>query len=590
VTEPARGTRVPIRRLAPETVERIAAGEVVERPASVVKELVENAYDAGATTVSVLLRGGGLERIEVADDGGGIPAEELALAVERHATSKLAPLGPVEAIGTLGFRGEALAAIAAVARLRLVSRPRGSEVAEGIEVVGGAVVERFAEARAPGTTVEVEELFYNTPARRKFLKTPAREQLEVVRTVEHLYLARPGVSVRLTSEGGELASLPAAADLTEAAGRVVGPEFPRGSFRVRAAGSDGSLEGTLGLPSLAAATSGGLYVAVNGRAVLARSLAQAVRAGFGDAIPRSRFPVGVVHLTVPPDRVDVNVHPTKREVRVASGRGLDETVRSAVREALGQASAWSEPRPAVTTPPLPVGEPIGTRPGASLELPARSPGAPVQRTFPRSGRGREAVGAEARPGRPRLELLGALDALYWVAASDDGLVVIDQHAASERLLYETLLAGGTLARQSLVEPVPLALTAADRASLSAHADAVRAAGFEVEPFGPGTFRVLSVPSYRGRSAPAEAVVALVRELAEGGRATTPNGLEERRAASIACHAAIRAGDAVEPRRITDLLDALARLPGRPRSCPHGRPIVVHLPRSRLDRWFLRSGA
>ena len=579
-----------IRRLAPETVERIAAGEVVERPSSAVKELIENAYDAGATSVTVHLREGGLRRIEVADDGTGIPPDELELAVERHATSKIAPQGPVEAIVSLGFRGEALAAIAAVSRLRIASRPPGTDVAEGIEVVGGSVAERFAEPRAPGTTVEVVDLFFNTPARRKFLKTPAREQVEVLRTVEQLYLARPAVAVRVASEGGELASFPATSRLEEAAAYVLGPEFPRASFPLRGVGPDASVEGVLGLPAVAAPTFAGLHLAVNGRPVASRALAQAVRAGFGDALPRLRFPVGVVHLSVPPERVDVNVHPTKREVRLVAARPVEDWVRREVREGLVPASRLSSPAAPASRPRLTTATPERVRGSGSPQAPTAVAGAATQRTFAVGGASSGTVPVGPSGGRPRLELLGPVGALYWVAATDDGLVLIDQHAASERLLYDTLRAGGVLARQTLVEPVALALTASERATLSAHSQEVRATGFEVEPFGPGSFRVLAVPSYRGRSAPAQALVELVRELAAGGRATLPDGLEERRAASIACHAAIRAGDVVERSKIVDLVGALDRLPDRPRSCPHGRPIFVHLPRARLDRWFLRSGA
>ncbi len=584
-------TRRPIRRLDPETVERIAAGEVVERPASAVKELVENAYDAGATTVRVELRGGGLERIEVADDGAGIPANELELAVERHATSKLEPLGPIEAIASLGFRGEALAAIGAVARLTLVSRPPDAEVARGITLRGGRIVRRFAEPRAPGTTVVVEELFFNTPARRKFLKSPVREQAEALRAVEQLYLSRPSVGLQLSSEGGELASLPPTRSLDEAAGRVLGTEFPRGSFAVEAAVGAARLDGRLGRPPLSSTGSAGLFLAVNDRAVTSRALAQAVRFGFADALPRHRFPTGVLHLTIDPSRVDVNVHPTKREVRLVAPRELEDAVRVAVRAALASAGPLSSP----AAPPRssPVGEGPEPRATAPRSLTARAEpllsGAAVQRTL---AVGSGATATRTIPpaaGRPRFELLGPVAALYWVASTDDGLVLIDQHAASERLLYDTLRAGGRLARQQLVSPISLTLTAGERATLLAHAEEVRAAGFEVEPFGPGTFRVLAVPSYRGRAAPARAVLELARELAEGGRATLPDGLEERRAASLACHAAIRAGDVVERDRIAELVAALDRLPDRPRSCPHGRPILVHLPRSRLDRWFLRSG-
>jgi DNA mismatch repair protein MutL len=581
--------RAPIRRLAPATVERIAAGEVVERPASVVKELVENAYDAGAATVSIRLREGGLRRIEVADDGAGIPADELALAVERHATSKLAPDGPIEAIGSLGFRGEALGAIAAVSRLRLVSRPSGAEAAEGIEVVGGRIAGRFAEGRAVGTTVSVDDLFFNTPARRKFVGTPAREQVEVVRTVESLYLARPQVTVRLSNETGEIASLPATRSLADAAARVLGPEFARSAFPVTATAPVVRIDGVLGAPGAAGPTSTALHVAINGRPVVARPIASAVRVAFGETIPRSRFPVGVLHLEVDPTRVDVNVHPTKREVRLASARDVEAELRRAVREALDRTTIAAEPPVAADARVAAAwSSAVARRPRRAVGPAAVARAAQATLSVGPVPLERRVVAPSA--GRPGLVLLGAIDAVYWVARADDGIVLVDQHAASERVLYATVLDGGAVARQTLVEPIPLELAALERAGLEAHADEVRAAGFEVERFGPATYRVLAVPTYRGRTVSARAVADLLRELADGGRPTVPDGFAERRAASIACHAAIRAGDVVEPGTIAELLGALDRLPDRPRSCPHGRPIVVRLSRARLDRWFLRSGA
>lgn len=580
--------RRPIRRLSRATVERIAAGEVVERPASVVKELIENAYDAGATAVSLRISGGGLSRIEVADDGWGIPAEELGLAVERHATSKLTPEGPFDAIETLGFRGEALAAIASVSRLKLLSRPRDAELAEGIAVSGEASPERFAAARSVGTTVEVEELFFNTPARRKFLRSAVREQADVVRTVEELYLARPQVSLRLSGDTTELVSLPAAS-LRVAADRVLGPAFAASSFPLRVRNGAVQFDGFLGLPAVAGPASTGLYLSVNGRPVVARALTQAVRLGYGETIPRTRFPVGVVHLQVDPSTVDVNVHPTKREVRFAAARELEDRLRRAVREALNVAPLSSEPR-GVFVPPSGPGE-RRLRSSASTLLPRPPLPRPSQRTIDEpEARAPSAAFPAAGGDPPRLELLGAVDALYWVATAGDGIVLIDQHAASERLLYAAVLDGGSVARQTLVEPVALSLTAGQRSQLEAHAEEVRAAGFQVEAFGPGTYRVVRVPTFRGRTVHAEAVVELLRELSDGGRATVPDGIAERRAASIACHAAIRAGDAVERSTLVEILRALDRLPDRPRSCPHGRPIRVELPRSRLDRWFLRSGA
>ena len=578
-----------IRRLFPETVERIAAGEVVERPSSVVKELVENAIDAGATTVTVRLGGGGIDRIEVADDGGGIAPEELELALERHATSKLAPDGPVERIDSLGFRGEALAAIAAVTRFRLLSRPKDREVGEGISSVGGEVVGRFSAPRAPGTTVEVEDLFFRTPARRKFLKSPASEQVEVVRTVERLYLARPTVGIRVESEGREIASYPPTARLRDAASRVLGPAFSAASFELVGEVPGGRLFGALGLPTVDAPSSTSLYFAVNGRTIASRPLSQAVRLAYGDTLPRTRYPVGLLHLELDLAELDVNVHPTKREIRFARERELVDALRRFVRERLLETPVASAARPGAlapgrrgapvrpAVPPIPRASPVSARVSA-------------QRRFEFPPSSRPARAPEGGTDRPRLELLGPLHALYWVAASEDGLVLIDQHAASERLLFDALRRGGTLGRQSLVDPLTLELTGAQRAALAAEAEAVRAAGFEIEPFGPESVRVRAVPSYRGRRARPEAVRELLDELVAGGRATVGDAWEDRRAATIACHAAIRGGDIVEPETIRGLLEELDRQPERSRSCPHGRPIMVRLPRSRLDRWFLRSGA
>ncbi|HXW66926.1 MAG TPA: DNA mismatch repair endonuclease MutL [Thermoplasmata archaeon] len=573
------GGRRPIRRLEPRTIERIAAGEVVERPASVAKELVENAIDAGAQRVSVRLDGGGLERIVVEDDGEGIPPEELGLAVERHATSKLAPDGPIDAIATLGFRGEALASIASVARVRLLSRPAGEEVGHGIRIEGGEVAGRFQAPRAPGTTVEVADLFYRTPARRKFLKSPAAEQLEIVRTLARVYLARPSVALRVSTGDLELAVYPASVRLTDAAARVLGPEAARGAMALDAPVPGGRIEGCLGAPASGAATSTGLYLSVNGRAVISRSIPQAVRAAYGDSMPRARFPVGVLAFTIGRDGVDVNVHPTKREVRFARERELLDALRVRVREALIEAPAPSEaplgrPSPAgrARMPPPPLTAARSSLVQARLDVSA----------------GRSEPALVAAPAR--WELLGCVDRLYWVALRDGGLVLVDQHAASERLLFDELRRDGRLARQQLVAPVAVTLTALERATLAAESEAVTAAGFDVEGFGPEAALVRAVPSYRVVRAAAAALAGLLDELADGVSAGVGPGAAERRAATIACHAAIRAGDEIEPATMGAVLAALDAEPGRAGSCPHGRPIFLALPRARLDRWFLRSGA
>lgn len=582
------GGRRPIRRLRPSTVERIAAGEVVERPASVVKELVENAIDARATQITVRLRDGGRTSIEVADDGEGIPAPELALAVERHATSKLDPEGPIEGIRTLGFRGEALAAIAAVARLRLASRTPDREAADGLLIAGGTIESHFSAPRAVGTTVSVADLFFATPARRKFLRSGAAEQLEVVRTLERQYLAQPTVTIRLETDGEERLVLPGTPNLRDAAATVLGPEFSERSVRLAGTVPGGRLFGAVGRPGMAAPTSARLFLAVNGRPIVARTLSQAVRAAFGDMLPRSRFPTGVVHLEIDGGVVDVNVHPTKREVRFVRESELAEALRRRVREAvLATPLATAAPEGDAARPPEPDDE-IDAVPPPPVAPRAGIVAAAAQRTLDAPARAE--VGAPTLTGRgPRFTLLGPVDALYWVAATDDGVVLVDQHAASERLLYEALRSRGALARQKLVDPVTVRLTAAQRAAWRAHAETVGAAGFEVEAYGADAAIVRSVPSYRSRAAPPAAVRDLLDELADGGRPTLPDGLVERTTATIACHAAVRAGDVVEPAELARLVAALDTLPQRVRTCPHGRPIFVHLSRARLDRWFLRRG-
>lgn len=583
--------RRPIRRLDPDTIARIAAGEVVERPASVVKELVENAVDAGASEVRVRLEGGGLEAIIVDDDGAGIPPEELPLAVERHATSKLEDVGELAAIATLGFRGEALSAIGAVSRLRIISRTGESDAAHGISVVAGGIVGTFLEGRAPGTTVEVRELFFNTPARRKFLHAPAAEQAEVAATLERSYLARPSVGLVLAGEHGELSRLPPAHSLRDASGRVFGPQFLVESFELHAGSGPVRIDAVLGRPVVSRSNSAGLYISVNGRAVSSRSLAQAVRLGFVEYLPRTRYPVGAVALTLDPTRVDVNVHPTKREVRIAREREIAEALRQAVRQALRAAPHTAErtggPMGAARSiPPSALVPPAG--PDLAVDGPASLAAAParaVQRTLGPPPVEALVRGTERHPG---LRLVGPVFALYWLAESDGALLLIDQHAASERVLFDALRRDGHLARQELVDPVRLELGARRVAVLEERTEDVRRAGFSVEPFGGDAYRVLAVPSYRGRRVAPDQLLALLDELGSGGRPVVPDGLAEREDASIACHAAVRAGDTIAPEEMGRILEALYALEDASYACPHGRPILVRFPRGRVDQWFLRS--
>ncbi len=585
---PPAAARAPIRRLPPATIERIAAGEVVEGPASIVKELVENSIDAGATEVEVLLEGGGLERIAVSDDGAGIPLTELDLAVQRHATSKLSDPADLARISSLGFRGEALAAIAQVSRLRLVSRPPDAASAHGIALDGGRVVERFEAGRAVGTTVEVRDVFYNTPARRKFLRSPAAEQVDVLATVERIYLAHPDLALSVRSGSDEVARYPRAAKLEEAATWVYGPDFVTAQFSVRsAAGEPVGFHGVLARPTVSRGTSVGIQLSVNGRAIVSRTLSQAVRTAYQDYLPRTRFPVGAIRLSLDPARVDVNVHPTKREVRIQGERELADTLRRAIRIALvggSQVADLVRSRRPVTEGPQGTGR--ERAPLVAAARPLRPAPSGQQTRLVEPGPAPRIAGTGRHPA---LSLLGSLFRLYWVAESDGDLVLVDQHAASERVLYDELRATGRLGRQELMDPVRLPLTPRQRSAWATNQELLRSAGFTIRPFGGDQVRVESVPSYRGRRAEARSLPALLDELADGGRPTVPEGLAERVAASVACHAAVRAGDEISAEELGRILEALYRTESPAYACPHGRPVLVRLSRSRLDGWFLRRG-
>ncbi|MCI4323558.1 MAG: DNA mismatch repair endonuclease MutL [Thermoplasmata archaeon] len=588
----ARSVR-PIRRLDEETVSRIAAGEVVERPASVVKELLENAYDAGARQITIRLEAGGLERLEVADDGVGIPAAELPLALERHATSKLDPGAPLDAIVTLGFRGEALAAIASVSRLALLSRPPTSEAGSGIRIDGGLAGEPFTAGRAPGTTVEVRDLFYRTPARRKFLRSPAVEQLETLAVIEREYLSHPHVALRLESGDADPVTYPATSDPGDAAARIWGPEFRHAMFRANGPlPGGGHLDAWLGRPPLARSSVKALVLLVNHRWVESRPIAQAVRAAYAEYLPRGRYPVGLLHLALDPHRVDPNVHPTKRDVRFAQAGEVAEAVRRAVRGALVDQPhvAESPGRSASPWQPTPGRLPsrtIQSAPSASPPAGSTEAGTGVQRRLDPVSAFPTVAGTSRHP---TIRLLACIDRLYWIGESEKGVVLVDQHAASERKVYDLLLAGSAPAQQELVEPVRIELSARQQLTLRLHGDAIRRSGFVVEPFGGGAFRVLAVPTYRGHRGTPEEFPRLLDELAEGGRPAVPDGGPERIAASIACHAAVRAGDTISAEELHRILTGLESANATAFACPHGRPIFVQISRAQLDRWFLRTGA
>jgi len=598
---------MPVRQLDPATINRIAAGEVVERPASVVKELVENALDAGAGKIDVLTDGGGRRLIRVTDDGSGMSRADLALAVERHATSKLDG-GDLLAIRTLGFRGEALPSIGAVARLTMTTRHGDEPHAWALAVDAGAKSPVRPAALGAGTLVEVRDLFYATPARLKFLKTD-RTEAEAIRDVlRRLAMSRPDVAFTVAGEERAPVTWPAA--LPDAAGRlarlgsVLGAEFRANAVEVRA-GRDGfSLEGFAGLPTYSKANALGLYLFVNGRPVRDKLLLGAVRGGYADYMPRDRHPVVALFVTLDPREVDVNVHPAKAEVRFRDAGLVRSMLVRAIGEALGRHSGRSATTGGTATiaalrPGL-SGWPRRDWRGATMPYSAGAAAlAAAPAGFAEAAQAAFAVGApsavapaDAEPDlidRPLGAARAQVHDTYIVAQTRDGIVIVDQHAAHERLVYERLKAAvekSGVARQILLIPDIVELDEADVERLTARAGELARFGLAIEPFGPGAVAVRETPAMLGALDSGALVRDLAEHLAEWDEALP---LERRLlhvAATMACHGSVRAGRRLKGEEMNALLRDMEATPNSGQ-CNHGRPTYVELKLADIERLFGR---
>jgi DNA mismatch repair protein MutL len=595
---------MPVRQLSEATVNRIAAGEVVERPASVVKELVENALDAGATRIEVATDGGGRRLIRVIDDGDGMTRDDLMLAVERHATSKLDG-DDLLAINTLGFRGEALPSIGAVGRLDITTRHRSEPHGWMLGVEGGVKSEVKPAALTQGTRVELRDLFYATPARLKFLKTDRSEAEAVRDVVRRLAMSRPDVAFTLTGE--ERAPVTWAAALPGAAGRlarladVLSAEFRANAVEIRAGREGLMVEGFAALPTFTRANTLGQYLFVNGRPVRDKLLIGAVRGAYADYLPRDRHPVVALFVALDPREVDVNVHPAKTEVRFRDPGLVRSLLVSALKEALtrdGQRAATTGGSATIAA-----FRPPPQRAGWDWR---RSPARPVLRGvagFAEAAQAAFEVGgpmADARADivEPAADLLdrplGAARAqiheTYIVAQTRDGLVVVDQHAAHERLVYERMKSAierSGVARQILLIPEIVELDETDVERLLARAEELARFGLVIEPFGPGAIAVRETPSMLGEID----AQALTRDLAEHMAEWDEALPLERRllhvSATMACHGSVRAGRRLKPEEMNALLREMEATPNSGQ-CNHGRPTYVELKLADIERLFGRK--
>ena len=596
---------MPIRALPSNLVDQIAAGEVIERPASVVKELLENALDAGARRIDIDIEGGGLQLIRVRDDGAGIAADELPLAVQRHATSKIATLEDLEAIASLGFRGEALPSIGSVARLRIASRAAGADRAAELLVEAGEVAGPRPAAHPAGTLVEVRDLFYNVPARRKFMRSETTEFGHIQQCVERLALAVPDVALRLRRDERVVLDLPAAdSDAAHRAriARIVGAEFLAQALPLQSAGLL-QLRGWIGLPTAARAHADLQYWFVNGRTVRDRLLSSAVRVGYRDVLYGGRQPAYVLDLRIDPRLVDVNAHPQKWELRFRDGRAVHEYVMRAVERTL----AATRPANAVNGAigpggaPIPGGGPASPRPealpfaahaNAALDL-ASAPFAPLAGVATRGAL--HALWSVAEPldtaaSQPLGQAIAQLHGLYILAQNEDGLIVVDMHAAHERVLYEQLKeqrGAGRVPAQQLLAPVGVELPGHEIDALLAQRPRLAELGFEIEQLAPTQVAVRAVPALLLRTDIADALRSVVRDLALDRGTHHLDGAADQVLGNIACRSAIHAG-----RRLTlPEMDALLRQmeqTDRASQCNHGRPTWTRISLAELDGLFLRG--
>jgi DNA mismatch repair protein MutL len=568
-----------IQRLPEDLVNKIAAGEVVERPASVVKELVENALDAGAGSVSVEIESGGKSLVRVRDDGCGMGREDARLAVERHATSKLRSFADLQSLATHGFRGEALPSMASVAHLVLRTRADGEAAGTEVEVRHGKLVHVRDAGHPRGTTVEVRDLFGAVPARRKFLRADATEAAHVAEVMTQLALARPGTGFRLSSGGRAVLEAPPVDGLAARIYQVLGGEALEDLLPVEGERGWMRVSGFVSRPDRPAPARPSIRLFVNGRSIRDRALARAVAEAYRASGAGDRRADAILFLAAPPHLVDVNVHPAKSEVRFADARAAFDAVLSAVRDALGAGARREAPRADTSRVAEAVERYLAreTTPRAvAPERPTAAPGG--------------AVPGLLEPAAATV--LGQHRNTYIVATDGEDLLVVDQHTAHERVRYEAVLERlerGSVESQALLAPLVFTLSPRLRPVLEAQAEALTALGFDVERFGGDAVRVRSTPAILGARDAGRALGALLADFVERESGEwAVSGARERLAATLACHSAVRAGDPLQRETMAAIVRDLARA-RHPTLCPHGRPTTVRIPREEVSRWFGRSG-
>jgi DNA mismatch repair protein MutL len=605
-----------IRPLPERLINKIAAGEVVERPASVVKELVENSLDSGADRIEIIIEKSGTKLIKIIDNGCGIGADQIEIAFSRHATSKISEFDDLDRITSYGFRGEALPSIASVSRLRMVSRPADAETGTEITIEGGVLQSKSPCAAPQGTTIEVENLFYNTPARRKFLKAETTEARHISRAAMAMAMGCYEVGFSYQLNGRKIFSLPTGLGLGD---RVAGLLAPGKKF-VEVQGEAGSIgvQGYISTPDLAQSNRNAQYIFINGRYIQSPMLAHAFAAGYGELLPKGSFPIGALLLTIDPTEIDVNVHPAKTEVRLAHDRQIHDALYRMIKESLRQdgiipklqvagdesQSPVTQSQPSSVTMPeehrqnvIPgITHPNPANAGLMAEVFERTPPVPGESPVVQVDTATGEILEESTRPAPEavsldsstLRLIGRFDNLYLLFQSGPDLLVIDQHTAHERVLFEETMRqmdnqGGSA--QQLLLPVQIDLGAEQMALFDEAQEILNHSGFSVAPFGGSTVRIEAVPAILSRKSPEKALAAILDDLASLKK--TGYDLKKAVAQSVACRSAVMAGDRLSDQEAVALVTGLLKCENR-YSCPHGRPTFIKMSRDDLDKQFGRG--
>ncbi|WP_135610129.1 DNA mismatch repair endonuclease MutL [Methanococcoides sp. AM1] len=608
------------------TINKIAAGEVVERPASVVKELLDNSIDAGATEIRVEVKGAGTELITVTDNGKGMSWEDSTLAFTKHATSKILHIDDLEKVLTLGFRGEALSSIAAVAKVYLTTREKGSISGTKVVVSGGSIENVLEVGAAPGTTIAVESLFYNTPARKKYLKSMRTELAHITDVVTRHAFGHPEISLTLISDGKVLVRSPTSGDIFDSIVYLLGSESAKKLIPVEFKSDIVKISGYISKPELSRSGTDLQYFFINGRGISSKSISNAVRLGYYNLIPKGRFPVAVLDLELDLSEVDVNVHPAKRYVRMSHEREVCDAVTLAVENALKAEQLVPEislpekkpvqavfvekveDRPEEKLEDIPKDGAEAFVPEEKLELaiPAEKKISPLikeeEETYHFTARDTEKrlkrservlsktpkKPERASTGLDKARIVGQVNELYIIVELEKGLVIVDQHAAHERVMYEQICDISSSGWQELITPVTLDLTSREKVLLEEYIPYLEEMGFGISEFGPNSYVVTTVPALLGKMESAELIHDIIIDLLSTGRVKNDTGMFDNLCKTMACRAAIKAGAGCSMGQMESLLKQLD-MAENPYTCPHGRPTMISFTRAELDKLFKRTG-